>query len=48
MLLSSQYPPDELAGDRFCLNFGVYIHDGETGDADVENRYQSYVSPVYG
>ena len=40
------HPPDELAGDRFCLNFRVYIHDGETGDADVENRYQSYVSPV--
>jgi hypothetical protein len=40
------HPPDELAGDRFCLNFRVYIHDGETGDADIENRYQSYVSPV--
>jgi hypothetical protein len=40
------HPPDELAGDRFCLNFRVYIHDGEMADADVENRYQSYVSPV--
>ena len=40
------HPPDELAGDRFCLNFRVYIHDGETGDADMENRYQSYVLPV--
>ena len=40
------HPPDELAGDRFCLNFRVYIHDGETADADIENRYQSYVSPI--
>ena len=40
------HPPDELSEDRFRLRFRVYIHDGSTADANMEMRYQSYVSPV--
>lgn len=40
------HPPDEVDGDRLCINYRIYIHDGITPDADVEARYQSYISPV--
>jgi len=41
------HPPDEIPGDRFQLKFRVYIHDGSTADAQMETRYQSYVSPIH-
>ena len=40
------HPPDELADDRFRLQFGVYVHEGVTPAADVEQHYQCYVHPV--
>lgn len=40
------HPPDELPDNRFSLKFRIYIHEGITEDAQVENRYQSYISPV--
>lgn len=40
------HPPDKLPKDRFHLKFRVCIHDGNTGDAQIEARYQSFVSPV--
>jgi len=40
------HPPDELADDRFRLNFRVYVHDGGPGEAKVEERYQNYVNPI--
>jgi Methane oxygenase PmoA len=40
------HPPDNLPKDRFHLQFRVCIHDGNTSDAQMGTRYQSYVSPV--
>ena len=40
------HPPDELPDGRLHLRFRVYVHDGLTADAQMETRYQSYVSPV--
>ncbi len=40
------HPPDELPDNRLHLRFRVYVHDGITADAQIEERYQSYVSPV--
>ena len=40
------HPPDELEDDRFCLQFGVYVHEGITPAADVERHYQCYINPV--
>ena len=40
------HSPDQLPQDRLHLRFRVCIHDGNTGDAQIETRYQSHVSPV--
>ncbi len=40
------HPPDELSNNRFYLKFRIYIHEGSTADAQIETRYQNYISPV--
>ncbi|MFC1713774.1 DUF6807 family protein [Candidatus Poribacteria bacterium] len=40
------HPPDELPDGRMNLRFRVYVHDGLTADAQIEERYKSYASPV--
>ncbi|MBD3183211.1 hypothetical protein GF312_13025 [Candidatus Poribacteria bacterium] len=40
------HPPDELTQGRFRLKYRVYLHDGLTGDANIENWYQNYVSQI--
>jgi hypothetical protein len=40
------HPPKELSEERLHLKFRIYIHDGMTADAQVETRYQSYISPA--
>ena len=40
------HPPNELSGDRFRLQFRVYVHEGITPEAGVESHYQCYANPV--
>jgi len=40
------HPPDELAHNRFHLNFRIFIHDRDAVNTEIESRYQSYVSPI--
>ncbi|MFQ6041383.1 MAG: DUF6807 family protein [Candidatus Poribacteria bacterium] len=40
------HPPDELPDNQFKLKFRVYIHDDSTAEAQIETRYQSYISPM--
>ena len=40
------HPSDELENDRFRLQFGIYVHEGVTQQADVESHYRCYANPV--
>jgi Methane oxygenase PmoA len=40
------HTPDPLPNDRLHLKFRVCVHDGNNKDAQMDTRYQSYVSPV--